>query len=428
MSISKIDCSTKQAIQTYQESQLTKALQYVAIHSRFYKAHFRNNNINPLAIRTLKDLVEIPVTTKNDLQRHNWDFLCVPKEEVGDFAITSGTLGAPVTIGLTKSDLMRLAQNEYSSFLCADGSSRDRYQLMLTLDRQFMAGIAYYEGLKKLGAGIIRVGPGAPDMQFDSILRYEPTCLIAVPSFLVKLVEYVKQQGQNLSATSVKKAICIGESIRNNDFSLNEIGKRIKATWDISLYSTYASTEMQTAFTECSFGVGGHHNPELIIVELLNENGEPVKAGEPGEVTITTLGVEGMPLIRYNTGDISIGHDQPCVCGRNTMRLGPILGRRQQMIKLKGTTLYPPAVSELLNKTKGVYDHVAEVTTSALGTDSLTLYLLIEDAAVKQRVINSFNSKLRVTPDVKIVDRSELDKLQLARGRKIARFLDNRKT
>ena len=209
---------------------------------------------------------------------------------------------------LQKMILQRLAYNEYTSFTCAGGAADDIYQLMLTLDRQFMAGMAYYSGIRKLGAGIIRVGPGVPSLQWETISRLKPTAIVAVPSFILKLIQYAKEHAIDINKSSVKKAICIGENIRNTDFSLNVLGKKITEAWDIKLYSTYASTEMQTAFTECNEGKGGHHNPELLIVELLDENNQPVDAGKPGEVTITTLGVEGMPLLRYKTGDICIAN------------------------------------------------------------------------------------------------------------------------
>src|SRR5690606_37390511 len=116
-------------------------------------------------------------------------------------------------------------------------------------------------------------------------------------------------------ASSVKKAICIGESVRNPDFSLNTLGQKIEDKWGIKLYSTYASTEMVTAFTECGASKGGHHHPELIIVEFLDDQNRPVEEGTPGEVTITTLGVEGMPLLRFKTGDICTAYYEQCTCG-----------------------------------------------------------------------------------------------------------------
>ena len=115
-------------------------------------------------------------------------------------------------------------------------------------------------------------------------------------------------------------------NIRNTDFGYNILGKKIIEAWDIQLYSTYASTEMQTAFTECTEGHGGHLQPDLLIVELLNDDNQPVLPNVPGEVTITTLGVEGMPLLRYKTGDICMYHIEPCTCGRTSLRLSPVIG------------------------------------------------------------------------------------------------------
>ena len=196
---------------------------------------------------------------------------------------------------------------------------------------------------------VIRLGAGIPELQWDSILKHKPTYLITVPSFLLKLIEYAETHNIDYNNSGIKGAICIGESLRNQDFSLNTLANKISEKWNIKLFSTYASTEMSTAFTECEYGIGGHHHPELIIVEVLDDNNQPVKNGEQGELTITTLGVEAMPLIRFKTGDIVQLHNEPCSCGKNTLRVGPVVGRKQQMIKYKGTTLYPPAMNDVLN-------------------------------------------------------------------------------
>jgi phenylacetate-CoA ligase len=299
-----------------QEQKLRELLQYINVHSPFYRDLFARHHVDPRTINSLADLTKLPTTTKEDLQQRNNDFLCVDAARVIEYTSTSGTLGSPVTIALTENDLQRLTTNEYNSFICADGSAADIYQLMLTLDRQFMAGIAYYSGLRKLGAGIIRLGPGVPSLQWETIQRLKPTAIVAVPSFILKLIKFAADNHIDINSSSVKKAICIGENIRNADFSYNILGKKITEAWDIHLYSTYASTEMQTAFTECSEGRGGHLQPELVIVELLDENNEPVGSNMPGEVTITTLGVEGMPLLRYKTGDICMYHDEPCAYHR----------------------------------------------------------------------------------------------------------------
>lgn len=412
-----------------QEQKLRHLLAYTAAHSPFYRDLFRRDRIDPSAIGTLDDLRFIPPTTKEDLQRRNDDFLCVPADRIAEYTTTSGTLGSPVTIALTANDLDRLAYNEYSSFVCADGAPTDIYQLMLTLDRQFMAGIAYYSGIRRLGAGVIRVGPGVPALQWETIRKLRPTVLVAVPSFLLKLIRYAGDYRIDLNGSSVRSAICIGENIRHADLSLNILGRKITDAWDIRLYSTYASTEMQTAFTECREGKGGHLQPELLIVELLDDQGRKVGPGMPGEVTITTLGIEGMPLIRYKTGDICLWTDEPCGCGRTSLRLSPIIGRRQQMIKFKGTTLYPPALFELLSEMEEVTDFVVEVFSNEVGLDEILLHLVPASRGEEcdHRIRAYLQARLRVSPQIVYHDPAELQKIQFPEvSRKAIKFIDRR--
>ena len=412
-----------------QEQKLQELLAYTAKNSPFYKELFAKHSIDISAIKTVADLASIPTTTKDDLQQRNNDFLCVPAEYVIEYTSTSGTLGSPVTIALTENDLQRLAYNEFSSFSCADGSKDDTYQLMLTLDRQFMAGIAYYLGIRKLGAGIIRLGPGVPSLQWETIKRLKPTAIVAVPSFILKLIQYAKDTGIDINKTSVKKAICIGENIRNTDFSLNILGKKVTEAWNIKLYSTYASTEMQTAFTECGEGKGGHYQPDLVIVELLDENNQQVAPGTPGEVTITTLGVEGMPLLRYKTGDMCMYFDEPCACGRTSLRLSSIMGRKKQMIKFKGTTLYPPALFDLLNEREEILDFVVEVSSDDIGLDQVLIHIVPSELSeeVDHRIRAYLQARLRVSPHIKYVTAEAIQKMQFSEAsRKAIKFVDKR--
>ena len=415
--------------QTLQERKLREILAYTAQHSPFYRELFDRHHIDIPAIRSIDDLAVIPPTTKEDLQQHNNDFLCTTRDRIAEYMTTSGTLGSPVTIALTAGDLDRLAHNEYNSFLIAGGTPGDTYQLMLTLDRQFMAGIAYYSGIRKLGASVIRVGPGVPALQWETIRRLQPTVLVAVPSFLVKLIRYAQDAGIDVNSSSVRSAVCIGENVRHPDLSLNILGKKITDAWNIRLHSTYASTEMQTAFTECSEGCGGHLQPELLIVELLDEQDRKVGPGVPGEVTITTLGVEGMPLIRYKTGDICTWFDAPCACGRSSLRLSPVIGRRQQMIKFKGTTLYPPALFELLNEMEEVTDYVVEVFSNELGLDEILLHLVPAGRSEEtdHRIRAYLQARLRVSPRIIYYEQPQLQAMQFPEaGRKALKFLDRR--
>lgn len=428
--IPKIETASAAEIKTFQEQKLRETLDYVAAHSPFYQKRWAASGISASEVHTLEDLQKLPVTTKSDLQQFNDDFLCVPANQIIDYATTSGTLGDPVTFGMTDNDLERLAYNEAISFDCAGIKAGDIVQLMTTIDRRFMAGLAYFLGLRKMKVGVIRVGAGIPELQWDSILKYKPTHLITVPSFLLKLIEYAEAHGIDYNNCGVKGAICIGESLRNQDFSLSTLSRKITEKWDIKLFSTYASTEMSTAFTECEHSIGGHHHPELIIVETLDENNQPVPTGEPGELTFTTLGIEAMPLVRFKTGDIVKLHHEPCVCGRNTLRVGPVLGRKQQMIKYKGTTLYPPAMTDVLTGFANIENHIIEIYTNDLGTDEIVIKLAVkeESEVFLHEIKDHFRAKLRVTPKIIFTSNAILNQLIFnPMSRKPVRFFDHRK-
>ena len=429
MSFSKAAYESTDKVKIIQEQKLQELLVYLSRHSPFYKELFAKHQVEIRTIKSPGDLPGIPTTNKDDLQRRNEDFLCVQLEKIIEYTSTSGTLGSPVMIALTENDLNRLAYNEYNSFVCADGSAKDIYQLMLTLDRQFMAGIAYYSGLRKLGAAIIRLGPGVPSLQWETIRRLKPTVIVAVPSFILKLIQFAKEFQIDLNKSSVKKVICIGENIRNTDFSFNILGKKIKEEWDIHLYSTYASTEMQTAFTECREGRGGHLQPELLIVELLDENDQQVGPHTAGEVTITTLGVEGMPLLRYKTGDVCMYFDEPCMCGRTSLRLSPVIGRKKQMIKFKGTSLYPQALFDLLNEMEEILDFVVEVYSNEFGLDEILLHLLPvnNSEAYDHRIRANLQARLRVSPQITYVSAEDIQKMHFPESnRKAVKFVDRR--
>jgi phenylacetate-CoA ligase len=433
MKEAEIEYRPKEEIKRFQEERMREAIRYLGLHSPFYRRMFDTHGIRPERIRYLEDLRQIPFTTKQDLQQYNREFLCVPEEQVIDYITTSGTLGDPVTFVLTEADLKRLAYNEKISFRCAGVGPGDIVQLMTTLDKRFMAGLAYFLGLRELGAGIIRVGNGIPELQWDTIRRMKPNTVMCVPSFILHIIKYAEEHGIDYRHSSVKKIVCIGENLREQDFSLNLLGQRIREKWDVALYSTYASTEMATTFTECGCGCGGHHHPELIICELTDEHGQTPREGGAGELAVTTLGVEGMPLLRFRTGDLVCMYTEPCRCGRTSMRVSPLVGRTNQMIKFKGTTLYPPAIFDVLDHTPYIENYVVEVKPDDNGNDDVSvrtgLRPMPADFDAVKDLKDRFRARIRVAPDIRIAPAAEVRSINYPdMSRKPVKFIDHRKT
>jgi len=427
---SNIQYEKQETIKQFQEKKLAETLRYLNENSPYYRELFAKEKIVFEKIQKIEDLQFIPTTDKTALQMRTADFCCVPPEKIIDIVTTSGTLGEPVIFGLTENDLRRLAYNERLSFETAGLSRNDIMQLMTTIDRMFMAGLAYFLGARELNMGICRVGNGIPELQWDTIKRIHPTVAMVVPSFICKLIDYAKQENIDYLHSSLKKFICIGESIRKPDFSYNTLGEKITKQWEnIRLFSTYASTEMQTSFTECSEGKGGHLQPELIIAEFLDSEGKPVKPGEEGEVTITTLGVEGMPLLRFRTGDMVIHHTESCRCGRNTLRLSSVTGRKGQMIKFKGTTLYPPALYDIMDSIPDVVNYVVEVFRNDLGTDEIVIRVGANEKSeiLEKHIKDIFRAKIRVAPSIIFESIDYINAIQFPQNkRKSVKFIDRR--
>ena len=426
----QIQYESPKTIKQFQEKKLVETLLYLNDNSTYYKEMFKKEGISVAKIQTIEDLQFIPTSDKTALQRNISDFYCVTPDKIIDIVTTSGTLGEPVIFGLTENDLRRLAYNERLSFETAGLTGNDVMQLMTTIDRMFMAGLAYFLGARELKMGICRVGNGIPELQWDTIQRIHPTVAMVVPSFICKLIDYAKQEKIDYHRSSLRKFIGIGESIRKPDFSYNTLGEKICNQWDnIRLFSTYASTEMQTSFTECSEGKGGHLQPELIIAEFLDQDGKPVKPGEEGEITITTLGIEGVPLLRFRMGDIVIHHTEPCRCGRNTLRLSNVTGRKGQMIKFKGTTLYPPALFDILDGIPEVVNYVVEVFNNELDTDEINIRVGSNEKSecLEKHIKDVFRAKIRVAPSIVFESIETVHAIQFPQTkRKSVKFIDRR--
>jgi phenylacetate-CoA ligase len=401
-----------------------ETLVYAKEHSLYYQRTLKDFTFDK-ADFSVEMIQQLPFTTKEDISVNNTDFLAVPMNQVAEFCTTSGTSGEPITMYLTKQDLTNLASNEARSFRLTGASSDDIFQLMTTIDKQFMAGLAYYLGVQELNAGMVRIGPGVPAMQWKSIFLNKPTVLIAVPSFIINLIDFAKNNGIDYTNSSVRSIICIGEAIREDDLTLNVLGKRITDAWDVQLFSTYASTEMGAAFTECTEQKGCHLNDDLLYLEVLNDDGQEVGDGETGEVVVTTLGRTGTPLIRYKTGDIARVYRTSCACGDRSPRLGPIIGRKNQMIKYKGTTIFPNSIFEIFDGIPEVTCYKVEISKDYLGNDAITILLekKIEFSGKLTDIVEECRSRLRVVPHFVFLEndylRSQVYKSNIRKPEKI---------
>jgi phenylacetate-CoA ligase len=424
----KLEFSRPEEIRQVQEWLLHKHVRYLASHSPYYRALFTAQGIDVANI-TVDTLRTLPLTDKTALSLANDDFLAVPLSEIVDIVLSSGTTGKPTKMMYTENDLRRLAYNEDISFTSCGLTRDDIVLLTCTMDRCFIAGLAYFSGLRSLGAAVIRNGLSSVDSHLEIIRRLKPTAIVGVPTFLLKLGHYMKSQDIDPRGSGIKKLVCIGEPIRDRGLAFLRIGESLEEVWGAKIYSTYASSETITSFCECTAQQGGHLHPDLAVVEIVNEQGDVLPPGEPGEVVMTPLAIEGMPLLRFKTGDISFVIDGPCACGRQSSRLGPILGRKKQMIKFRGTTLYPNSLYSVLDSFPGISEYFVTATSDYDLSDVIKVTVAVIDAScTADMIMDKLQAHLRVRPEVTIASQESVRKqVYTGNSRKLNRFVDERK-
>lgn len=420
-----LEFSAPDEIRKVQELLFKKHINYIMKNSPYYRRTLKGLDTEKVV---LADISSLPFTDKSAFEQYNEELLAVPMPEIRDIVLSSGTTGKPTRIMYTENDLKRLAYNEEISFAGCGLSQDDIVLLTCTMDRCFVAGLAYFLGIRALGAASIRNGLSSFASHLEIINRMNPTAIVGVPSFLHKLGRFLKVQGVDPAKTGVNRLICIGEPIRDRNLSLLKMGQYLEGEWGAKVYSTYASSETITTFCECTAQKGGHLHSELAIVEVVDDNGETLPPGEAGEVVVTTLAVEGMPLLRFRTGDVSFIADGPCECGRYSLRLGPILGRKKQMIKYRGTTLYPQAVYAVLDEIPEVSEYYVAVRSDFDLSDIMSVHVSVKNGSCSPAgIIERLQARLRVRPEVVISPEEEIRKQMITgQSRKINRFIDRR--
>jgi phenylacetate-CoA ligase len=424
----KLEFSTPAEIRAAQEALLRRHMLYLAAHSPFYRSFFKAGGIDPAAI-TLDLLNTLPLTDKTALGQHNDEFLAVPRSAIVDMVLSSGTTGRPTTMMYTENDLRRLAYNEELSLESCGLTRDDIVLLTCTMDRCFIAGLAYFSGVRSLCAAAIRNGLSGFESHLDIIERLKPTALVGVPTFLLKLGQFLQTRDIDPRRTGVSRLICIGEPIRDRALQFLRVGESLEAFWGAKVYSTYASSETITSFCECTAQQGGHLHPNLAVVELVSDRGDALPPGELGEVVVTPLAIEGMPLLRFKTGDMSFLIDAPCACGRRSSRLGPIVGRKNHMIKFRGTTLYPNSIYAVLDALPAISEYYVTATSDFDLSDVVKITVALRDhTCTAEMIIDTLQAHLRVRPEVVLASEEDVkNQVYAGNSRKLVRFVDKRK-
>lgn len=386
----------------------------------FYQRKLEGIDIDQ--IQSQEDFETLPFTWKGDLREaYPLGLQAVPDEEIVRIHSSSGTTGTPVIIPYTRQDVEDWAEMFKRCYETAGITNLDRIQITPGYGL-WTAGIGFQNGAERLGAMVIPMGPGNTDKQLRMMMDMKSTVLCATSSYALLLAEEIAKRGIG-NRIHLRKGVIgserWGEKMRNR--IANELG--------VQLYDIYGLTEVYGPGIgiSCDHACGMHVWTDYLYFEVVDpKTGKNVPDGEIGELVITTLHKQGAPLIRYRTHDLTRVIPGECPCGSPFPRIDTILGRTDDMVKVKGVNIFPSQIEELLTGIDGASSEYQFMLDHVNGKDICTLFVEANDGAnryeLEIEIQNAFKSKIGISVNVKPVSIGELPRSE----KKSTRVFDNR--
>ncbi|MCL1959199.1 MAG: phenylacetate--CoA ligase [Spirochaetes bacterium] len=391
------------------------------MNSDFYRSHFKDINIDD--IKSMEDFQKLPFTDKEDLREaYPLGLLAVPDEKIVRVHSSSGTTGAPVIIPYTQKDVHDWAVMFKRCYETAGITSKDRIHITPGYGL-WTAGIGFQAGAELLGALAIPMGPGNTDKQVKMMIDLQSTVICATSSYALLLAEEIEKRG-------VRSKIHLKKGVIGSERWGEKMRKRIADELGVELYDIYGLTEIYGPGIgiNCQKQSAMHMWTDFFYYEIIDpKTGEILPEGVTGEIVITTLCKEGAPLIRYRTHDLTKAVPGKCECGLEYPRIGTIIGRSDDMVKVRGAIIYPSRVDELLAGIEGVSSEYQIMIDHLNGKDILTLFFETQLAGtasinLEKTVEHEFKERIGITPKAKAVGMGELPRSE----KKSTRVFDNR--
>jgi len=356
----------------------------------FYRDAFDRDGVTPHAIRTLDDLRRLPLTTKEDLRTHYpLGFLAVPREKVARFHGSSGTTGKPTFVAYTAEDIETWA-NLCARFLVAGGLRPEHTVHIAFGYGLFTGGFGLHYGVEKVGAAVVPAAAGNTPRQIMLIRDLGAQVLVCTPSYSLNIAEVARQQGLDPTDLPLRYAHFGAEPWTE------DMRREIEAQLGILAFNNYGLSEVlgPGVSGECIERRGMHLYEDHFIVECIDpETLETVSDGEPGELVITTLTRQAMPVLRYRTRDIASLDRAPCPCGRTSVRMSRVIGRTDDMLIIRGVNVFPSQIEEALLRVEGTAPHyLIEVDRpGTLDEVTVSVEMRVEDMADKMSQMQSLH-------------------------------------
>jgi phenylacetate-CoA ligase len=424
----KIETLDRPALEQLQLQRLQKTVRRVAAHVPFYREKFAEWGVRPRDIHSLDDLRRLPFTTSADLRaNYPTGLLAVPLDDALRLHTSSGTTGKPKALFFSRQDVDNAAELCARSFVMAGVTKKDVFQNMMTYG-MFTGALVTHYGAEKVGCLVIPAGPGNSERQLMLMQDFRTTFIHVTPSYALYLATFLEKHG-----VDPRRDLALRKAFVGAEPYTEGTCHKIEQGLGLDVYNSYGLSEMNgpgVAF-ECEQKHGMHLWEDHFLIEIINPaTGEPVNNGEPGELVLTTLTREAMPLLRYRTRDITSIITTPCPCGRTHRRLNRITGRSDDMLIVRGVNIYPQQIERVLMAQSEVGRNYL---ISLEGLDEMTIKVELAEAGFEGQVeqlvklqshlAEKLRTEILIKPQVQLLPPGTLP---VSEG-KAKRVIDNRK-
>lgn len=425
----EMECADRETIRAIQLHRLKKTVAYCYERQPHYRRQLDERGVRPDHIQTLKDVELLPFTTKEDLrQLYPYGMMAVPMEEVVRIQASSGTTGNPTVVGYTRRDLDVWSDCVARIICCAGVVPTDIAQISFGYGL-FTGGFGLHYGLEKVGCAVIPISSGNTERQLKMMHDLGSTALIATPSYALYLGETAANLGIDFSEMKLRVGLFGGEG------HTREMQKQIEKYLHILDTQNYGLTEiMGPGYSgECYIQNGMHIAEDHFISEIIDPaTGEVLPMGEEGELVITTLSKEALPVLRYRTKDLTAFDPEPCACGRTSMRMKMLTGRTDDMLVIRGVNVFPSQIEEVLLAMPDVAPYYEIELTTKRHLDQIEVRVEVADPALltsysalenlRNKIAHRIYTMLNLRVDVRLVEPQSLRRFE----GKAKRVYDNR--
>jgi phenylacetate-CoA ligase len=413
------ECIDRDALKQLQLERLQATVLRVYMNVPFYRKKFDELRIDPDAFRSIEDLKRLPITSKDDLRMsYPYGMFAVPLREVVRVQASSGTTGMPTAVGYTRNDIKNWS-NLAARILVAGGVTQNDIVQIAFDYGLFTGALGLHYGAEKIGASVIPISGGNTRRQLKIMQDFRTTALMCTPSYALLIADTITEMEMNVNLLSLKYGLFGAEPW--SEAMRQELQERLK----IIATDNYGLSEVMGPGVagECSERNGLHINEDHFFVEIVDpETLEPLPEGKTGELVITTLTKEAFPVIRFRTRDLTSLIPEPCPCGRTLVRMNKVMGRTDDMIKIRGITVFPSQIEAVLYEIEGREPQYQIIIERKSAVDILTVLVEVSESIFfdqirKQkdfieRIKSRLASEIGISVDVKPVEKQTLERTE----------------